>query len=406
MTKNQVTRIKVKTKKRVKKNPKDFDATSKRLGIEPKVDANTMEKLTPEQRQEHLSKAYTWYGYFHSRRDIIFWLTDHMVKTGWSTDDIAKIKALAPWQVAPRSIIFLAHMQDTGLVLTAEEKTRFDGHIRNLFTVEAKLVDNRMLIGDDANPEDDKKRPTISIQDRVAAKEQYFLAEIEGIQDDAIDPKIGLTEKFVNFRTYDWFIKNEVRSATAAKIAMMKRPLLEELTDAISGKDLEMVENYSNFTKLSLRAYHSFIANMIEDAETYAGNQKRAKAPRKARPISVEKLVRNVKFQKADLALKIQSINPVRLIGAKRVWIYNTKSAVLQVYIAEEKNDLTVKGTKLIGWDDKVSYQKKLRKPEAALPTVTNESVRGVDKFVDALTTIRKIVTGRLNEQSVILRVA
>jgi hypothetical protein len=124
--------------------------------------------------------------------------------------------------------------------------------------------------------------------------------------------------------------------------------------------------------------------------------------PRKTKPKSADKVVSKLKFQKESNELKIVSIDPTKIVGAKELWTFNTKYNVLAHYWSEQ--GLSVKGTTLQGVDDGRSRQKKLRKPMDVLPSITGSTSKAAERAFEALKTKEANPNGRINEFTVILR--
>jgi hypothetical protein len=124
--------------------------------------------------------------------------------------------------------------------------------------------------------------------------------------------------------------------------------------------------------------------------------------PRKTKPKSADKVVSKLKFQKESNELKIVSIDPTKIVGAKELWTFNTKYNVLAHYWSE--HGFLVKGTTLQGVDAGRSRQKKLRKPMDVLPSITGSTSKAAERAFDALKTKEANPNGRINEFTVILR--
>ena len=83
---------------------------------------------------------------------------------------------------------------------------------------------------------------------------------------------------------------------------------------------------------------------------------------------SKEKLVAKLKYAKESKELKLVSINPVDIVGAAELWVYNTKTRKLGKYVpGTYKDGISVKGTTILDFDETKSVQKTLRKPEQQL---------------------------------------
>ena len=112
-----------------------------------------------------------------------------------------------------------------------------------------------------------------------------------------------------------------------------------------------------------------------------------------------------MKHLKQDDKLKLVSINPQDIIGAKELWVFNTKTRKIGKYIAAEFNELGVKGTTIIGFDPIKSVQKTLRKPEEQLKEFKSAGKVQLRKFLDDIKAVDIKLNGRINEDTVLLKV-
>jgi hypothetical protein len=130
------------------------------------------------------------------------------------------------------------------------------------------------------------------------------------------------------------------------------------------------------------------------------------RAPRKTKAVPKEKLIAKLKYMKTNEPLKLVSISPVDIIGAGELWVYNTKSRKLGKYVAAEFNTLNVKGTTITNFDEAKSVQKTLRKPEEKLKEFKAAGKIALRKFLDEINATDTKMNGRLNEETILLKVA
>jgi hypothetical protein len=98
------------------------------------------------------------------------------------------------------------------------------------------------------------------------------------------------------------------------------------------------------------------------------------------------------------------SINPVEIIGAKELWVYNTKSRKIGKYVASEYLELGVKGTSITGFNENLSVQKTLREPEEQLKEFKAAGKVQLRKFLDDIRAVDIKLNGRINEDVILLR--
>ena len=97
--------------------------------------------------------------------------------------------------------------------------------------------------------------------------------------------------------------------------------------------------------------------------------------------------------------------SPVDIIGANELWVYNVKTRKLGQYVSANSSGLEVKGTTLLNYTAK-SIQKTLRKPETQLAEFVKAGKVQLRKFMDTVKTTEIALNGRINEDTLLLRVA
>lgn len=127
---------------------------------------------------------------------------------------------------------------------------------------------------------------------------------------------------------------------------------------------------------------------------------------RKPKTVSKEKLVAKIKYKKTDEALRLVSIDPAEIIGSKELWIYNTKTRKLGKYVAAEFADLGIKGTTITGFNEDLSVQKTIRKPDEKLKEFKSAGKVALRKFLDEINATDTKMNGRINEDTILLKVA
>jgi hypothetical protein len=167
----------------------------------------------------------------------------------------------------------------------------------------------------------------------------------------------------------------------------------------------ELREAYSRYSKPKLKAYVEFIKSIVSSAETRAIVVKAIRKPRKKKEKSASVVVGKLKFKEKDDTYNVVSIDPKQIIGANQLWVFNTKYRTLAVYNAMGPAGLGVKGSTLIGWDEKTSTVKTLRKPTEQLNRLKEGGKIVLRKFMDEIKCKPKVATGHINTECVILRI-
>ena len=246
--------------------------------------------------------------------------------------------------------------------------------------------------------------PVVSIQDRVRESSYKMTEEIEtaieAFQTDpeTFDPKA--------FKVLNLLKAHQAKAAHARVIRDFYARDLDELVEAASTKDEQLKEAYSHLSKVQLRKITAFYQEIVSACEMLAQEAKVNRKPKAKKAVPAEKIVAKPKYIKADEPLKLVSINPADILGAKELWTYNTKSRKLGKYIAEEFQDLGIKGTTIIGFSEVKSVQKTLRKPIDQLKEFKAAGKVVLRRFLEDINAVDTRMNGRINEDIILLKIA
>ena len=274
----------------------------------------------------------------------------------------------------------------------------------------AKIIDEgKNDIDEDAvKAAADANKPVVytpSIQERVRDAALAMTEEIE----DAIesfqlnpadfDPKA--------FKVLNLLKAKGAKAAHARIIRDFYASNMAELEELLGDAPEEQLrEGYKHRTRRQVKALLAFYQE-IESACTMLGQEaKLNKKPRAKKEQPKDKIVAKLKFKKTDEPLKLVSVNPVDIIGAKELWVFNTKTRKLGKYVAEEYKELGVKGTTITGFSEMQSVQKTLRKPVDQLKEFKAAGKVQLRKFLDEINAVDTKMNGRLNEETILLKVS
>lgn len=232
-----------------------------------------------------------------------------------------------------------------------------------------------------------------SVQDYIKENTHDLLAEI----DEWLDQR--------NFKqTLKSYLKdNTVKAINAPLIEQKYARLLIEVTAAVKKTDEQVVEAFKGQKDLS--AMQLFLANLIKDVRTFVNEKVSTRKPRAKKIIPPEKKAAKMKFAAADAATGLTSLPPAKLVGALQAWVYNTKTHKLTVYNANDQKALDVKGSTILNWDEKTSITKNVRKPEKLKALVVETGKVGLRKAMDQIKAKASKPKGRVNADTLILRV-
>jgi hypothetical protein len=244
-----------------------------------------------------------------------------------------------------------------------------------------------------------------TIQERVKESALRMTEEIEdaieGFQADPenFDPKA--------FKMLNLLKGKEVKAAHARIIKDLYSRDLAELEELASGNaDEQLKEGYSHRSKKQIKNLIAFYQEIMSACDMLAQEAKVNRKPRKTKVIPKDKIVAKLKFMKTNEPLKLVSINPADIIGAGELWIFNTKTRKLGKYVAAEFNTLNVKGTTITNFNEFTSIQKTIRKPEEKLKEFKAAGKVQLRKFLDDINATDTKLNGRINEDTILLKVA
>lgn len=246
------------------------------------------------------------------------------------------------------------------------------------------------------------KAPTkvVAIQDIVAQRAAEVIAELEGLVDE-----YGIHGNFKDMNVYKWLVDREVKPAYVTHILAHFREQAKEPLAAAAGKDKELAEAYESYSQKRLRNLLRCYSAIIEDAERLIANKKVQRKPRAKKAVPASKRVAKLNYAKSDATLKLQSVDPTKIVGAEQLWVYNVKTRKLGVYHAESAAGLSVKGSTIEGFLGSSSQAKTLRKPEKQLPEVLAAGKVALRKVLPNIKAKPAALTGRINKDTILLRV-
>jgi len=199
----------------------------------------------------------------------------------------------------------------------------------------------------------------------------------------------------------------QVKAAHARVIKTLYSKDLAELEELASGtEDEQLREGYSHLSRKQVRNLIAFYQEIMAACDMLAQEAKVNRAPRAKKSVPAEKIVAKLKYKKSDEPMKLVSINPTDIIGSVELWTYNTKTRKLGKYVAAEYQTLSVKGTTIIGFNENTSVCKTLRKPEEKLKEFKAAGKVQLRKFLDDINATDTKMNGRINEETILLKVA
>lgn len=389
MPKQKKQSVNVDTLVNIAKDLKPRDPDLQYIGEEPKF-------LTqPEKRNLSVITGLAWYNRFYGRKEAKEFILSFLEKEN-KTNLHKKFKSVPEGEVK-QSYGWMARLSLRGLNLTEQEKEKLFNEIDSLINVHSKDKSN------DLKKETESNRP--NVQEIMKERTREAGGELEGFFDTFL---LEGAKKDVTFKVIDEVSKKNVLPQHINLLVEPWKQKQEEFLELQKGKDDQLNEAYGHYSKTQVKNILSFIDKVLSDLNGYANIKKAARAPRKRKAVPVEKLVSKLKycrqFKDTGNKLDLVSLPPTKLHGASEAWVYDTAKRKMHHYVADEyAKTFGVKGNTLLGFDEKQSEVKTLRKPYEQIKELTG-SKPAARKYFKDIKAVSTTPNGRFNENMVILK--
>ena len=367
-------------KKQKKTRSEVYIVNQKYLGDEPVYKPGQI--LSDSER----IRAYTWYGSMAELSEAREWLGDFLKKDG-RLEDAKKLKNV-PDNLFPLTAAWIARMSQRGVQFSTYTYDFLDDKIAEAFS--GRQIEEKK--------EDKPTAEKPNIQERIKDRVNDLIGELEEVMD--MHARGELSE----FDAYEYCQKLNIPAQHAVKMAGFYAGQFEELEMAIEGSDPQVKEAYASYSKKWIKARLEFVEKMMTDLLRYGQNAKKLRVPRKKKPMSVEKKLKNFKYQKEFQEMKLASVSPESIVGAQELWAYNTKYKTLSVFRAIDRGGLEIKRSSIVNFDEKTTGTYRTgRQAEKIVQSVLSGGKIILRKATDGLKSAT--LQDRINENTILLRV-
>jgi len=388
-------------KKKAKVSNINF-SDEKYTGKEPTWDYDRALTFSNEEFDHHLRDSFRYYNYYYTTKDlkkyVVAWLRQHEGEQGLHKLDKTTIDRYqrSADSLTPFTVCALIKAHERGMPLR-------DRHVEYILDAVKRVLTLKADNDEDFEVKPEVKKTQVyvpTIQDRMNEVAKKHILYFEMLEDalymgEIVDPK-----------AYEYLTKNNVPRALIGKIQAVFEPRCAEVQEARTTKDEDLKDAYSYMKAADYKRYDAFYDKLFADLAAYNQTKKAVKRASVRKPPAKEKLVKSLKYLKQDAGMKLVSINPVDIVGAEVLWVYNVKNRKLGRYVAEDQGGtLGVKGTTIIGFSETKSTQKTLRKPEEQIKAFLGSSKVELRKFLDNIKTTEITLNGRINADTVLLKV-
>jgi hypothetical protein len=371
------------------------DADFKYVGDEPQYpELEKQRDWTPSQYQSQLMRALNWYAHTQDKKKSAEWLATFLERNPRRAKLATAVRRGDVW---PGSTIgFALRAGRIGLELRFGTLRTIIKHIK-----QAELDKNTASGLEPQEEVKEEKKATFNIQERLAEKTAECAGELEGRFDDFITAQEFKGEP----KSIELLTQFNVQPAHVKTIVALAERRIKEYEEVIAGKDSQLAEAYKHYGKRQLTAIVKWWQQVLADCNSYGVIKKAAKAPRKKKAISPEKMVSKLKFMKEFAEFKLKSIEPTQILTAQELWVYNTKNRKLGIYIADQyAGALGVKNSAITGFDAAASVQKTLRKPKDQIKEFSANGKPAAKKWFKGVKSVETKLNGRIGVDIILLK--
>ena len=284
---------------------------------------------------------------------------------------------------------------------------------------------DQLIVDGSAVAEEKKAEETVkknvhvpTIQERISEQSQEACQAIEDWLEGYLINASTFDPRGLDFANH--FAKYKVTQAHARKIKKYYTGWLEEaqaVADLPTAAQIAKIkdeheadlasqlrEGYAHVKKADAKKWLEALENLMSALDMIIDSAKATRKTRTKKAPSKEKMIAKLQYKDKDERYQIVSVNPMEIIDATEVWVFNTKTRKLGKYVAEQHTTIKIKGTTLQFYDEAASVQKTLRKPEETLKEFKRANKVALRKFLDNINSVEIKLNGRLNADTVILK--
>lgn len=204
---------------------------------------------------------------------------------------------------------------------------------------------------------------------------------------------------------YQEFKRHGLTGSAVAPVRQVIEGWLLDYEDAYHKRCIDAVEGYAHLKRPELNRRIKACQSMLADCDRIRSAAKATRATRVKQPKAADKQVAKVQYKKEDTEFKLVSIPPIKVVGGIRLFTFNTKTRVLSEYLTQDAKGFEISGTSIKNFDKVNSISTKLRKPDVFIPIVLGKTPNQIHKEWNTLTTKSSTPNGRLNSDTILLRV-
>ena len=276
----------------------------------------------------------------------------------------------------------------------------------------SKLVDEGKTIVEIKKAEESKKKKAYvpTIQERLMDATVDKMEEFDEWLDDWL--RDSKSNPLVKKNPLSYFKKHEMNLGHLRFVEQFYKGSYEELQELANlpapknqnEMQKQLAEGYGQYSKKEIKDLTDFYKRLFDGIDIIKAEKRQTRAIRRPKQKSAAELVKKLKFKPSDGDFGLSSVPPADIIDATALVVFNTKNRKLGIYYAEDHGSFKVKGTTLQFYDERLSVQKTVRKPDEVLPTWKKITKHKLKPQFGYLKTTETKLNGRFNADTIILK--
>lgn len=344
-----------------------------------------------ENRISRLTEAFSWYNYHYGKKDardmLLAWFEHRGRKA-----DVKSLRGVADSDIN-LTAAWLCRMSMVGLELSTDETAQLESRLQH-------MLNQRAVAAPEPEATTAPARP--NIQERLREKMLECAGEIEGMFDDFLLAGARMTPEY---KPMNLLRGKNVAPALVAEVSVLWQARLREIVQVLGGQDDQLVEGWSNYNKVQLRAIEKFCETVINDCSAYLQIRKIEAKPRKVKKVSPEQRARKFRYLPELPELDVKGLPATSLVDCAEAWLYDSKKRKLIHVVADgHVGRFTIKNNMLIGISPADTLQKTLRRPAETVKAIMAAGKPAARKIFTDLSTVETQFNGRGSEHIVVLR--
>ena len=362
----------------------------------------------------HRRRQYirAWYYENYKHKDLIPYVWEWMKANKYSKNDIQAAKNAG--RLADTTTVgIIARMETMGapyhnkaeaaywIALPGTGNTFYEARDWLTNRISEAIAYGKTVIVEKKAEEDSKpvvvrKTPQELLREKVY---NTVMEDVDTLEDEWIQGKKTTID------LYNLFLKYDLKGAAVEIVRKFIDGWHLDYYDAYHKKCEQAVEGYSHLKRPELKRRLKACDDMIADLDKLKARAKATRKVRTPKARSNDSQIKYLKFCKESREYKLLSINPLTVPGAMRLYTFNQKTRTLSEYVSYSTTGFEVKGTTLQKFDEGLSRSVRLRTPEDFLPIILGKTPKQIDNAWAKLTTKTAKPNGRINAETLLLRV-